>query len=411
MRAAALGVLGFCFCVGPAAAADTDKGFLGLPAAWPTLADESGDFAFSIHALLDLEYYRVDDTAPGLIRPHHPFLNPRLSWFVDFAIGDRLTLFFQAREDRGFDPNNSGRQIRLDEAFARWTEGGDAWGASLQAGKFATPIGNFVPRHDAMKNPLVRAPMVYDHITTIGDAKAPAGNPAQIGRRDLDDKRADWLTMIWGPVYHTGAMVFGNAGPVDLRLALTNAAPAERPYEWGPKTDDAGNLAWSGRVGVNPFLGFKAGLNYAAGPYLRSRAAPTLPAGRHRDDYPQRLAGVDLEYSVGHLELFSEVYWSEWEAPHISGDLRSLGYYVEAKYALFPGFFAAARWNQMTFGAIRDAAGEQTPWDRNAWRAELGVGYFIHVNLLAKAQYELNHTNGPNDPRDDMASFSLSVSF
>lgn len=389
---------------------DDEDGFLGIRERALNVTSESVDF--TITGIIDLEYYLVDDDPPGLLFDTDSFFNPRVTLFAELLLEEDWFFFLQARIDRGFDPNYmDDPQFRADEWFARYTLGDEDWSLSLQAGRFATPLGNFVPRHTSMQNPLVRAPMVYDHVTTVGDNKAPAGNAAFLKRRDIDDLKHDWVTMIWGPVYHTGAMAFANVGRFDFRFAVTGSAPSERPPEWEHSELDFDTLAYSARVGWNPFIGFKAGLNWAYGPYLRERAERTLPPGRDREDYPQRLVGLDLEYSIDHFIFFAEVYWSDWDAPTISGDLSAVGYYIEARYKIRPGLFVAARWNQMLFDEIPDGTGGDETWDRNSWRIELGVGYFLYVNLLAKAQVEFNETRGPNDPDDTTASFSLSLAF
>jgi len=205
--------------------------------------------------------------------------------------------------------------------------------------------------------------------------------------------------MIWGPLYHTGAMLFGSLGDFSAGMAVTNAAPSERPEEWNPDADDFDRPAFSGRLGFVPFFGFKIGLNAAHGPYARR-------GGPDREKDSQTLLGADLEYSLGHLLLFGEVYWSRWEVSNLSEDLSAVAYYVEARYKLLPGLYVAARWGQIFFSSI---AGEA--WDRDSRRAELGAGYFLRVNLLVKAQYEWNDAEGPNDSGDNLGALSLSLAF
>lgn len=401
------------------APADEDGAFLGPAPGSLQVSNESGSLSFGLAGLLDVESYSIRDAAPGLLFADDSFVNPRLTLFGDASVGEHLGVFLQGRADRAFDPSEHGSDVRLDEAFVRWGwEGHDdpdhaahGWSLAVQGGKFATPLGNFVPRHDSMKNPLVRAPMPYDHVTVIDDYAAPAANQKLVDWRDLPDRKTQWLTMLWGPVYHTGVMALGSAGRFDLRAAVTNAAPSERPSQWAWQDDDRDALAYSARLGWNPFLGFKTGLNWASGAYFKKEAESTFRPGHERDDYPQRLVGADFEYGIGHLVLFAEIYRSAWEVPNVSGDVQAVAYYVEPKYALFPGFYLAGRWNQMVFSEIRDAAGNDRTWDRDAWRAELGAGYFIYVNLLAKAQYEWNGSDGPNDADDNVLSLSLSLSF
>lgn len=391
---------------------EDDEGFLGLSPGSLSVANKSGSLRFTLSGTVDLEAYLVTETSPGLLFEDRSFANPRLTLFLETEVGERLFLFAQSRIDRGFDPGDRGEPtIRLDEWFARYTIGEEDLNVSFQAGKFATPLGNFVPRHESMKNPFVRAPLLYDHITTVGDNKAPTDNQNFIHRRDIPDKKAEWVTMIWGPVYHTGAMVFATLGKFDLRFAVTNAAPCERPEEWEPGELEFENLAFSGRAGWNPFFGFKVGLNFARGPWLRDVAEPTLAPGDDRNDFAQTLVGIDLEYNIDHFIFWAEVYVSDWDVPNVSGNVRAIGWYLEGRYKIRPGLYVSARFGQMLFNEIEDASGNDTEWERDHWRAEIGVGYFIYVNLLAKAQIEYNKTQGPEDPDDTVGSFSLTLAF
>lgn len=157
---------------------DDDKGFLGLHEAPFRIASESGDFDMRFSGILDLEHCQFGSEAPGqLFSVDRSFRNPRATMFVDTHIGEHLYVFLQTRIDRGFDPNYmDAGQIRLDEIFARYTVGGEDWSFSVQAGKFATPMGNFVPRHTSMKNAFVRPPLPHDHLTTVTDHEASGGN-------------------------------------------------------------------------------------------------------------------------------------------------------------------------------------------------------------------------------------------
>ncbi|MBI3268463.1 MAG: hypothetical protein HYZ53_05530, partial [Planctomycetes bacterium] len=331
------------------AADEGEGGFLGINEAELRLRNDKGSFDLLVSGILDLEFYGVQDEAPGLLFTDHSFLTERLRLFVDTTVGDHWFFFLQARADRGFDADDHPVAVRGDEYFARYTLSGDDWSWSFQLGKFATPLGNFVARHDSMKNPLVRAPLFYDHVTVLGDDQAPANNAALLGRRDIEDKKEEWVPMIWGPVYHAGGMVVGTAGPVELRFAVTNSAPCERPdeWEWGDKDEE--HLAYSARFGWRAFPGFTVGANYAVGPYFRGKAERTFGRGQDRNDFDQHLAGLDLEYLIGHWEFWAEVFGSQWDAPNIRGDLRALGYYVEGKYTLTPRLHVSGRWAQMFF--------------------------------------------------------------
>src|SRR5438105_11969711 len=110
---------------------------------------------------IDLEAYHFQQPAPGLIDSKIDNLfNPRLTLFLDAQFGKQIYFFAQSRLDRGFDPSNRGAQIRLDEYAVRITPWEDGR-FTLQLGKFATVMGNWVARHLSWDNPFINAPLVY----------------------------------------------------------------------------------------------------------------------------------------------------------------------------------------------------------------------------------------------------------
>src|SRR6185436_4653817 len=106
----------------------------------------------------------------GLIFTDKEYLvNPRLTLFLDAQLGPNVYAFAQARLDRGFDPSESDAEIRLDEYALRispWKDGR----LSVQLGRFATIVGNWVPRHYSWDNPFVTAPVPYENVTAIWDS-------------------------------------------------------------------------------------------------------------------------------------------------------------------------------------------------------------------------------------------------
>src|SRR5713101_6734737 len=142
---------------------------------------------------IDTEFYNFDQPAPGLIDSSIDTLfNPRLTLFLDTQVGSQIYFFAQSRLDRGFDPSNHGAQIRLDEYALRITPWEDGR-FTLQAGKFATVVGNWVPRHLSWENPFINAPLVYENVTPISDIFA-SGSPYDFVHGFV------YSPVIWNPV-------------------------------------------------------------------------------------------------------------------------------------------------------------------------------------------------------------------
>src|SRR5204863_7256864 len=208
---------------------------------------------------LDLEIYHFEQPAPGLIDSNIDTLfNPRLTLFLDTQIGSQIYFFAQSRLDRGFDPSNHGAQIRLDEYALRITPWEDGR-LTAQVGKFATVIGNWVPRHLSWDNPFINAPLPYERVTAASDQKIVPGPAAFLLRRNQADNKPVWLPVVWGPSYSSGASLFGSLAKMDYAVEFKNASLASRPDSW-----DAREVGWehptvSGRLGYRPNASWNLG--------------------------------------------------------------------------------------------------------------------------------------------------------
>ncbi|PYK87399.1 MAG: hypothetical protein DME40_14305, partial [Verrucomicrobia bacterium] len=173
-----------------------------------TIAAFHDNLRLRLSGTIDLEGYHLQQPAPGLIDSRIDNLfNPRLTLFLDAQMGSHIYFFAQSRLDRGFDPTDHGAQVRLDEYALRITPWEDGR-FTLQVGKFATVVGNFIPRHLSWDNPFINAPLVYENITAISDKAAPASPQDFVGSFEADAKY-EFNPVIWGPSYATGISVSG----------------------------------------------------------------------------------------------------------------------------------------------------------------------------------------------------------
>jgi hypothetical protein len=79
--------------------------------------------------------------------------------------------------------------------------------------------------------------------------------------------------------------------------------------------------------------------------------------------------------------------------PAIASPLRATTLSVEGKYTILPGFYVAARVGRLGFSEITGTT-RTAPWDAPVSRLEVGGGYSIQRNLLAKASYQRNRRDG-----------------
>jgi hypothetical protein len=354
-------------------------------------------FRARLSGALDLEDYYFTLPAPGLIYSgdQKAIVNPRLSLFLDAQFGAHVYFFAQSRVDRGFDPSNEKAQARLDEFALRLTPWNDGR-FNLQIGKFATAVGNWVPRHDSWDNAFITAPLPYENLTGVWDAE-PAkaasillqwahvnpGLPANITAMEKDLR----LPIIWGPSYAEGVAIAGDLGKFRYAIEVKHAALSSRPETW-----DAPEVQWhyptiSAHLGYQPSEMWNFGISANTGSYLRPDVEPTLVADHGRGDYRQIVVGQDTSFAWHHLQVWSEVYAARFEIPNV-GNADTLAYYTEARYKFTPQFFGAVRWNQQLFGTIPDR-GTNTKWGRDTWRVDFAPGYRFTAHIQAKVQYSI----------------------
>ena len=384
-----------CLFACTACAFDIDDSLDRLDSAL-TLSAFQDNLRARLSGTLDLEIYHFEQPAPGLIDSSIDTLfNPRLTLFLDTQVGSQIYFFAQSRLDRGFDPSNHGAQIRFDEYALRITPWEDGR-FTLQAGKFATVVGNWVPRHLSWDNPFINAPLVYENVTAIQDKYAPYSPPDFIYGPYYYGKYA-FNPVIWGPSYASGFSISGKLGQFDYAVEMKNASLSSRPESWNVTENGFENPTFSSRVGFRPNEAWNFGLSASEGPYFRREAEPTLPPGRDIDDYREFVLGQDASFAWRHLQLWAEFYEARFEVPRV-GDADTFAYYVEAKYKFTPQLFGAIRWNQQLFDNINDGYGHNVHWSPDLGRIDIAVAYRFTTHTQLKLQYGFQHeTTSPGD--------------
>jgi hypothetical protein len=110
--------------------------------------------------------------------------------------------------------------------------------------------------------------------------------------------------------------------------------------------------------------------------------------GQSWQHFHQRVEALDLAYSHDYLELHAEYARGEYDVPGFSSAVAGETWYVEAKYALGPRVFVAARAERNNYPFISPVGpatwtGSDTDFDDG----EIGIGYRVSASLLAKVSY------------------------
>jgi hypothetical protein len=148
-------------------------------------------------------------------------------------------------------------------------------------------------------------------------------------------------------------------------------------------------------VQVQPAFGLFLGISAARGAWLAREIESSVAPGQ--DSSTQRAFGLDAEYSVGHWIVRGEAIRSAWKLPGAFSaatglDISTTTGWIESSYRLTPRLFVAGRLDAMTFSTIRGTLfdGQPIPWDAPVSRAEIGGGWYLQRNLVAKVSLQQN---------------------
>lgn len=372
---------------------------------------------------LELEGYAITDPVADLVSGGDDvFFIPRFTLNLDAQVGPRGYFFAQARVDRGFDvyyPEKK-TEARLDEYALRWELSAPGTGRLLlQAGRFATVVGNWIQRYAAWDNPFVTAPLPYDNLTGVWDvAPAPSVavllawahvNPVGNARAVLADKKYR-LPVIWGPAYAHGLAVAGKLGRLEYAGELKAVGLSSRPERWAEGFSSAERPTLSARLGWRPSQSWKLGFSASSGEYLDRSAHPQIPAGFDRHDYRQVMLAHDLNYAWHHFQFWGEVFAARFKIPLVA-NVDTVAYYLEAKYRFTPQFSGAIRWNQQWFDDVTNRAGQTLGAGRQTWRIDVVPTYRLTTQMQLKLQYSLRHDRPAREPRTQSLSAQLTIRF
>ncbi|HEY3757330.1 MAG TPA: HAMP domain-containing sensor histidine kinase [Opitutaceae bacterium] len=371
------------------------------------------NYRAQLSGLLDLEGYEFQDPAPGFLRSAEDSLFvPRLRLFLDAQAGSHLYAFAQYRVDTGFDPQSAHLRGRLDEYALRFIAGRHF---NLQAGKFATIVGNWTPRHDSWTDPFITPPLPYDNLTGLWDAY-PASSTNQLLSWahvrpfvpfELDRGKLLRLPLIWGPSYATGVSAAGEVGDFTYAIEAKNADLSSRPEYWNVYENQLEDPSFSARLGYRPNEAWAFGLSASEGPYLNQDAAEYVAENNSFSQYREILFAQDAAYAHHHFQLWAEVFETRFEIPAVA-NADTLAYYVEAKQTFAPAWFAALRWNQQIYGTVPNA-GRQVSWGFDVWRADAAIGHRFNAHLQAKLQYSAQQGSASSRNLGHTASVQLTL--
>jgi hypothetical protein len=271
----------------------------------------------------------------------------------------------------------------------------------VQLGRIPPTFGSFSRRAYSHDNPLIGYPLAYQYLTSLRADAAPADAEELLRMRGrgwlssfsvgkLDE--APGVPLVSAFTWDTGVQVTSAWNVVTVAAAVTNGT-ASNPRV----SDDNAGKQVAARLTAQPLTGLIVGGSFARGEFLSRRVRAVLEDGRDAS-YAQRAYGGDFEYSRDHWIVRAETVVSEWQMPLLAADrnrlpLRALATTIEGRYTFLPGVYGAARVDHLGFSRIA-ATARVDEWDAPVTRVEVGGGYYLQRNLIARVSVQRNQRDG-----------------
>jgi hypothetical protein len=283
----------------------------------------------------------------------------------------------------------------------------------VQIGRIPPTFGSFSRQVYARDNPLIGYPLAYQYLTSLRADALPASVDELLrmrGRGWLASYSIGNTTPERGvPIaaaltWDTGVQVTTGWKALAVTAAVTNGTQSHPVVV---DDNDGKQVATRATARVSPSL--TLGTSFARGAFVSRHALAAL--GRpDTGEYTQRALGVDATYQAGHLVLRAEAIGTAWHLPLAESpaplDLRAGALSVEAKYTIRPGWYAAGRAERLTFnrvtGSLRTSA-----WDAPVNRLEVGGGYYIQRNVVARMSVQFNDRSAGRVPSSTLAAAQL----
>jgi hypothetical protein len=334
----------------------------------------------------------------------------RLALTAEARLGQHAAVLAEIQSDNLRAPRVYALYLRLRPWLERSLD--------IQVGVVPPVFGRFA-RHDyAGENPLPGLPMVYQYTTTLRQDAVPASAEELLSKRGQGWRvRYSVGSAYPGPgvplasaeVWDTGVQARIGRRPLSLAVSLTQGTlsyPLVRDDNDGKQL--AARLAWT------PGPELTLGASASRGEFLSREVTELLPpeAGT---SFHQSAIGVDVEYARGYWILRAEGLWSRWRLPaldetRIETPQDTLGAYLEARYKIRPGLFAAGRVGLLSFNTLAASSGVET-WDADVTRMEIGIGYSPHPQVLLKASGQYNWRDAGYVQREGLVAAQVALWF
>jgi hypothetical protein len=284
----------------------------------------------------------------------------------------------------------------------------------IQLGRIPPTFGAFTRRAYGRDNPLIGYPLAYQYLTSLRADAVPASADELLRMRGRGWQTSytvgntaphRGLPLVTAFNWDTGVQVTTGWRALDVTGAVTNGS-ASNPRV----SDDNAGKQIALRAALTPLPGLVVGSSFSRGQFL-SRRVLTLAGSTDDRRFVQRANGLDVEYSRDHWLVRADAVLSRWQLPSFSapdsnGLLTAFAGTLEGRYTFLPGAYAAARVEHLTFNRIAGAT-RRAAWDAPVSRLEVGGGYYLQRNVVARLSFQHNSRAGGRVTRDGLVAAQL----
>jgi len=283
----------------------------------------------------------------------------------------------------------------------------------VQIGRIPPTFGSFSRQVYGKDNPLIGYPLAYQYLTSLRADALPANVDELLRMRGRgwlstysigNTTAARGVPLTSSLTWDTGVQVTSGWRAIDVTASVTNGTPSHPLV-----ADDNNGKQVAMRVTGRLSPAFVLGTSFARGSFV-GRGALAAAGLADTGDYTQQAVGVDASYQAGHLVVRGEAIGTAWHLPLTGSasilDLQAGALSVETKYSFLPGAYAAARVERLTFNRVIGSR-RTTTWDAPVDRVEVGGGYYLQRNLIARASLQFNHRDGGRVTASRLAAAQL----
>jgi hypothetical protein len=333
---------------------------------------------------------------------------------IDLTLEARLTRFAALLADARCDDLGTPRLYALYLRVSPWP----GRPLDLQAGLVPPVFGAFPRRRYAAENPLPSVPLAYQYLTDLRADAIPATAEQLLAERGRgwrvsypvgSPEASSGVPLVNGERWDTGVELRLGREPLSLAVAVTQGSPSRPVTE-----DDNDGKLLAGRLAWTPGPALTLGVSAASGDFLARSVTATLPQ-QAGERFRQDLLAVDAQWSRGYWIVRAELLLSRWRLPplaetRIAAPLRAYGAFVEARYKIRPGFYAAARLERLAFDEIDSRLG-RTAWDAAVTRVEAGLGFAPQRHVLLKTSWQQDRRDAGYVRQEDLLAAQIVLWF